>query len=732
MSWLKRLEVHLQREELGHVLDERAPLIPVNGGGDRVVLDSRYSKGAVADHLRAFSILQSAVVNAPFESRVQACKTFKAAWEMIGDQILPRSDDQYFLMKARLENVPNHRGEDPQDFFARVDSLLVMMSAAGIEIPEKEIVRTVVRQLSSDFDVEKRSTLTAPGLSRYDVEKIIRDSYARRKAAELRKSGGSASGSPAAPAATSNPHALAVGMSDGFRQGGRGGPGHQSGDGSGGMGGGRIARGPPSSLQQQQWSRGGRAPQQQGYGPPRHMQGGYDGGAPQQQQWSRNGGASRQQGSWPSQQRQQPQQSPPWDSVFAAAYAAWYRDYSSWRQQQQQSPQQQRSRPPDPHGPPASHGRSTPLSAPPPPPPPPNSHVLPPRNASGEFNRGVGGIYDCGRNADYFQTESPPPPGKPMGWVYQCQRCGRLGHEAKDCDADRRFEGYCNICGNYGHSASRCCLRRRKPRSFPGGYPHAHVVSAAAAGAGAAAPAPVGVLGGVVDAHGCFTPEYAGDAGFVRAHADDSGEETFVETPRGAVEHPSAPSTDERRVRFEDGPADDRGGASFYAVDEGGGWNADVEAQQREHDVLEEHFAAPVSLPFGAAGGDDGEIFHPGFMALQSVPAGSCVGKSCDGPFDRGCMALQLLSPRSLSRVFADTSAPVSPRWALLPCPPWPSSSHLCGRVPRSSSGTPALRSTASGRESSSTTAGRRGRRNVFCGQPMGTTWRFPSSVTWM
>ena len=58
----------------------------------------------------------------------------------------------------------------------------------------------------------------------------------------------------------------------------------------------------------------------------------------------------------------------------------------------------------------------------------------------------------------------------------------------------------------------------------------------------------------------CFTPEYAGDAGFARAHADDSGEETFVETPRGAVEHPSAPSTDERRVRFEDGPADDRGG----------------------------------------------------------------------------------------------------------------------------------------------------------------------------
>ena len=116
MSWLKRLEVHLQREELGHVLDERAPLIPVNGGGDRVVLDSRYSKGAVADHLRAFSILQSAVVNAPFESRVQACKTFKAAWEMIGDQILPRSDDQYFLMRLGLKTSPTTVGKTRKIF----------------------------------------------------------------------------------------------------------------------------------------------------------------------------------------------------------------------------------------------------------------------------------------------------------------------------------------------------------------------------------------------------------------------------------------------------------------------------------------------------------------------------------------------------------------------------------------------------------------------------------------
>jgi len=77
-------------------------------------------------------------------------------------------------------------GKTRKFFFAQVDSLFVMMSAAGIEVPEKKIVRTIVRQLLSDLDMEKRSTLMSPGLSRQDIEKTIRDLSARRKATEFR------------------------------------------------------------------------------------------------------------------------------------------------------------------------------------------------------------------------------------------------------------------------------------------------------------------------------------------------------------------------------------------------------------------------------------------------------------------------------------------------------------------------------------------------------------------
>ena len=77
-------------------------------------------------------------------------------------------------------------GKTRKFFFAQVDSLFVMMSAAGIVVPEKKIVRTIVRQLLSDLDMEKRSTPLLPGLSRQDIEKTIRDLSARRKATEFR------------------------------------------------------------------------------------------------------------------------------------------------------------------------------------------------------------------------------------------------------------------------------------------------------------------------------------------------------------------------------------------------------------------------------------------------------------------------------------------------------------------------------------------------------------------
>jgi len=72
---------------------------------------------------------------------------------------------------------------------------------------------------------------------------------------------------------------------------------------------------------------------------------------------------------------------------------------------------------------------------------------------------GKGGLYDCGSNAAYPQRESAPPPNSPQGTVYGCCRCGRVGHHIKECDAPRRFEGWCGACFQYGHRRAICKTR---------------------------------------------------------------------------------------------------------------------------------------------------------------------------------------------------------------------------------------------------------------------------------
>ena len=81
---------------------------------------------------------------------------------------------------------------------------------------------------------------------------------------------------------------------------------------------------------------------------------------------------------------------------------------------------------------------------------------------------GIGGIYDGGSNAVYFQEDSPPPPGAPMRAVCRCGRCGKHGHKFKHCAAPRRFEGNCGACGQYGHIWRNCALSSR-------GQPHLNV-----------------------------------------------------------------------------------------------------------------------------------------------------------------------------------------------------------------------------------------------------------------
>ena len=91
---------------------------------------------------------------------------------------------------------------------------------------DHEVTRILTRRLPSEFyDVEQRTSLLRPGITRSEMEEIVRTSHANRKTKELEERKLAAVASMA-PAPLADPHALAVGGGFQGRYGG-GGPQQQ-------------------------------------------------------------------------------------------------------------------------------------------------------------------------------------------------------------------------------------------------------------------------------------------------------------------------------------------------------------------------------------------------------------------------------------------------------------------------------------------------------------------------
>ena len=143
----------------------------------------------------------------------------------------------------QLETVQMVVGEDPKIYFARVDKIPNTLKSVGIVKKEREIVRMIIRNLSDEYMVEKRShPLTMPNISRFKVEEAVRASYTDRKYSDLGKLSVAIPAKAPPPVVINDPHVLAVG--GGLRGGGSGGQ--------------RQSRGGPGG--------GGRGQQQSGHG----------------------------------------------------------------------------------------------------------------------------------------------------------------------------------------------------------------------------------------------------------------------------------------------------------------------------------------------------------------------------------------------------------------------------------------------------------------------------------
>jgi len=182
--------------------------IPVTSCADQTSLVYSYGEPMVAALSSSIRSSVEACRDALSESRMYTCVSEPQLWAMIEQWSRPTASADKHLLRRELENVQLDSGSDPQKYFADILSREMNLKAVGVVIPEAQMVQLILRQLLDDFDVKKRTiAISDPDISRATLEQRISAAYSIRKANSLGKRS-----TTAVAAATSNPHALAVGQ----------------------------------------------------------------------------------------------------------------------------------------------------------------------------------------------------------------------------------------------------------------------------------------------------------------------------------------------------------------------------------------------------------------------------------------------------------------------------------------------------------------------------------------
>ena len=181
------MSLFLEAQGLGYTVKHSTTPVPIINCVDRTHLVHRFEEQTVADHEKAWAFLLDPTTDAPFEDRLLAAHTLEEAWWIIVGWHLPTTDTEKELRVHELENIQMTAGEDPKLFFARVDRISNTLKSAGIVKEEREIVRIIVRNLSDDYDVEKRGILLKSDITRFEVEEVVRTRYAAKQREKLLK-----------------------------------------------------------------------------------------------------------------------------------------------------------------------------------------------------------------------------------------------------------------------------------------------------------------------------------------------------------------------------------------------------------------------------------------------------------------------------------------------------------------------------------------------------------------
>ena len=149
----------------------------------------------------------------PCLTRMLETKSPSGAWNVMTDSYAPKTMMEKRRIAQEFDSMSMLEGEDPVEYLSRIDKTVQKLAVLGGTKDDDDVNVHIVQNLSASYEVEKKILLSSPGLTRSNIEEVVRNAYM-----SLKQNVGRSKGQTKAD----DPHALYTGGAQPAGAGGNG------------------------------------------------------------------------------------------------------------------------------------------------------------------------------------------------------------------------------------------------------------------------------------------------------------------------------------------------------------------------------------------------------------------------------------------------------------------------------------------------------------------------------
>ncbi|CAM9850947.1 unnamed protein product, partial [Sphacelaria rigidula] len=176
--WKRRFEGFALSNDCMHVFTTTVDT-PVGDVSVRsqFLIDQGFSETSIRRARIAWTSLTESITDRELSSKVFDTNSPSAGWRFLLNWFVPKTLSEKSKWKRLFNELWMEKKEDPMKFFARVDKIVGVLAALGVNMPVEDLNLKLIQVLTSDYEYEQRTILYRDDITRAEIEAIVRQRY---------------------------------------------------------------------------------------------------------------------------------------------------------------------------------------------------------------------------------------------------------------------------------------------------------------------------------------------------------------------------------------------------------------------------------------------------------------------------------------------------------------------------------------------------------------------------